>query len=630
MQVSFRTYGLLLLFLAVTVGLHSQSNFRILNQPLSLVTPSERLPCDPDDRNLHRENVWAVISDRADNPTYTSPNAGASKRKVLDFKDGPFFVIEQNTDWIHIVRGNTNLEARGKDKQRYRVEGEDYGWIRKCNMLLWNAPLNTNKNIPKRTLILNRADAVRDPRDGMETVDIQSHPTRPLQPQKIRIYDFYSVLKVDKTGDETMYLLSKDWNLVSATGPKSRDIDNALVGWVSSKRCTDWNTRMCLEANFEEKAFQDRRQDTINFRVRAYDNKNYAREHGSSGRVGPVRDVVWDDDPVILKQDQLVGPAYRRMLGQSVRMPLLGQSLDENFYYTGVISDVVLLSGETIDQPEFVEKCEQLRARIDPLSNVNILFAVQGTYNMSAYREQILAAIPQYTIAFGGDDVQLRYGAVVYRNVFDSGSNSQPDRLLEVRPLTPNRGEVEAFLTQVEMDNWAGDPDANYPAFTYSLSEAINNAGFNNNETNIIVVIGANGDFQFSKTQRQKYPQYATSFSDLIDQVTAIQAQVFFHAMEVDGRSGRNFLDMGHRLISGSAAAIYNDYIRNQVDGERTIDRSYVAEIPDEIKAGSIESLAGRPCSAIFFPDLGDQNIDLDRQSKKIADAIREQVVQQQ
>ena len=533
--------------------------------------------------------------------------------------------------WLQIVKGRSTVEVSGKNNKRYKIEGDDYGWIRMCNMLLWTEPLFTSDpKIPKRTLILNRLDAIQDPR-GADQAPIYQHPDREdLKGDPINMFEFYSVLKIEGNGDNRRYLIANDRNL-SGERPSSRDIDLTIVGWVPANRCTNWDTRIALECNFDVAAFEERKAKS-NLQVVGYNKMGHARSHKETGTIGP--EPYWQEDPCTLPPSSLVEPDYRRKLGKVTRIPLLDiVGSGNDIYKSGVISGIELEGGKQLQETPLASRCKELEEEFAPKNNVNVFFVVQGTKNMEGFRQQILDAIPQFPVEFGSTDVKLKYGALIYRNVFDAkpGTGGSSDgKLMDLFPLSSSESEFRQFLRNAEMNNWEGDPETNYPAFAYSLSEGITKAGFNEKETNVIIVIGSHGDFQYSAVQRRSYPEYAKSMDDLVPEVSAIQGQVFFVATELSGRSGRNYLDMGHRLASGTAKQLYNSTYKYNRRGKQ-LPSPNIDQLPDEIDAGSILiEDTGIPNGGLYFPRIDNRNSSIKNQIREIAKVTRQQVAELQ
>ena len=120
--------------------LSTQAQYTPMSRPYKYTMPYE-------DMNLLKEKgketgrFWIVYSDRANNKSYETPGGGIVK-KNMRWKES-FIAVEENDKYIHIFKDPDPSETLSD-------QAEDYGWVKKENMLLWAKPLHNSKSIKRK------------------------------------------------------------------------------------------------------------------------------------------------------------------------------------------------------------------------------------------------------------------------------------------------------------------------------------------------------------------------------------------------------------------------------------------------------------------------------------------------
>ena len=499
---------------------------------------------------------WMIVCDRADTEVFDKP--GGRVTRELAFKEGPFYVIAHNDKWVEIVKG----KPIGKESAN-KIEGAYYGWVEKENMLMWSEGLRSASGIQKYVFILLRAaDLRRVGKPDFKQADIYNTPDPAAQPyDNIRIYSFYNVLK----REGSRYLIA---NLDDGKLPGiEAHIEDAIVGWVEVGNTTPWNTRVVLEPNFTDVGYSERKGNA-NFQIYGYEEARQAGLHARNG-VRQTDGVKWQRDPVTVDAVELAKRDSRRFLGGVMRFPMLSRGkVDPKSptFKSGVIGDVKLKDQSKANDGQIAAVCEVLKRTADDLNNVNIMFAIQGTSNMAPYKEDIISAAQDIGEAYAGTDAQLRYGGVVYHNITDAGPDGDDRGLVDVHPLNTSREAFADFLEGTEFANQKSDPNTNVPAAAYGIDQLLRKVNLNKDQSNILILIGSDADFQYNRTLREetfKGHRAAVSTRRLVESLAASNTQLFSVAITAEGKMGQNFLDFAHHLTSSSAVSVYNSTYAN-------------------------------------------------------------------
>jgi hypothetical protein len=562
------------------VGLIGQKDpAKVLGKPFYFFKPVEMKPEEIDKRYNSRKNndysdkiPWMVVADRDGVESYESPRDDSRPFRKIEFKEW-FYVAEEVDGMIHIGRG---------DLYGLKVENgtwDDYGWVQKSDMLLWaNSQVDALTSIHKKAFLLNKVDDIERIKqlEKKEIVRIFNHPYSGTTIGNKTIYEFYFIYK--KENDR--FLIAKDAVL------GSRSVEESLVGWVPASRVAEWNTRIALEPNFTQEGFAERKANP-GLRIAAYGNEEFAQTHVDRAAI-QVREAYWANDPAGVPPAQLATSNPRRFKGGVMRFPMLKDNGD--YYRTGVIGDITVRTmSEQLDKINeinysgIVEANEHSRRARD---NYNILFVVEGTPVMEPYRQSLLESIS--TIRRQLSDVpNVRFSVAVYRDI----PEREKGKLFDILPLTADQAKVENFINEIEFARWHdNDP---WTAMYYGIHQAVLEAGLKKEDTNILMVIGENGDYRGDRLRRASHENDKTAIeaSTIVDKLCALN--VHFIALQcrnlderpddVYARQCRNFIlensKCQHDLIRGVPEYIPDIQIVNP-------------DIPD-VSAGNIIELTG-------------------------------------
>ena len=565
---------------------------------------------------------WMVVADREGIVVYDSPRG--QEQEKLKFKEGPFYVIDQKEDWVEIVKGR----PEGKEGTN-RIAGAYVGWVKKANMLLWSEGLRSPSGIYQYVFILLRAeDLKRIDELGSNKAAIYNTPDPTAEPyDNIQIFSFYNVLK--RVGSRYLIATLDDGKLPGIEA----QISDAIIGWVDINNTTSWNTRVVLEPNFSDEGYADRKEN-VNYQLVGYDEASQAGLHARTG-IRQDLGVKWEKDPVGIRPVELAEKDPRRFLGGVMRFPMLSRGASSSkspTFKSGVIGDIKLQDEGKANDGEIAAVCNVLERTADNLNNVNILFAVQGTSNVAPYKEQIIAAAASIGEAYAGTDTQLRYGGVVYHNVTDAPAES-PEKLVDLHPLSTDRQSFLSFLKNAEFDNKESDVNTNVPAVAYGIERLMRKVNLNQDHSNLLILVGSDGDFQSNRLLKEKYAGHAAvvSADRLVETLAAARAQLFSVAISVKGRSGKKFIDLAHFLTSSSSVSVYNSsYARLPQDYVELVGRPkvpYLERVPDVIEEDTELLITDSPTpGGIILPKDGTAIQDLEGILRRIGQGNKDYI----
>lgn len=581
-----KTHNFYLYFWAFTlVALSTVSSFaqkKVLGIPVLFEMPVDHHPDEKAQKDFLEGTMaksttkpWLVFSDREDNRVFDKAE-GKETGKRIGFRE-PFYVVDEKPEWIKIVKAVVN-------KLTIETLKEDVGWVRKADMLLWAGGLIDRKTqIHKKVLLLNRLDAFSEvSMSGLqkEAVEVFKGPKTGAKIDDLPIFSFYFVLK--KEGN--MFLIATDSEL-------SEVMNDRIIGWVKEQRCSNWDNRVCLEPNFEVDAFAERK-DVPALRIRAFRDSRSAQAFAESGVVRSDSDVYWDEDPVKLNPDKLAKSNPRRFSGKVMRFPMAGISpaSDGNQYFrSGLIGTIqVAQRGSSgvfkpdiseVNYSSMLKYIDQLR---DQSQRVNVFFVIEGTSCAYEYKQQLVEALNSLKKGPLAGSGQARYGALLYRDLAEEKveiGGRTVNRLREVVSLTSNFDKVVEFLSNADYSNKRSTDD--WTALYYGVSESLKLAGFNENELNIIMLIGCFGDFYGSRIRRedptaQAHAAYFPDRTPIIASLGRYNAHLYaIQLLNNNSNENKNFARASQALILESAKYSYiqsygnnkslSDYVKKEL-----------------------------------------------------------------
>lgn len=275
---------------------------QILAKPLKYQKPTnendltpttERMPLLP----------WRVYSDRENNLTYRLPRSD-QHYKTLGFLEG-FYVVEEDGEFVRIVKDPN------ADLLQLSDSAENYGWISKRNLLLWESCLYANQGeIPRRAMIQNTVLLKNNifQGDKEQNISLTSSPveTASKSVALTSLNEFFFVLKTD---NHSVLVSNSEFINSQTSDTKAKDLP--LTGWIHKNRLIMWEHRVALEPNWEEPAVLERRSGK---KAILFVNEAAAANY-IVGKTTHANEVWWNADPF-----------EKRFTGEIRRFPVLRYS----------------------------------------------------------------------------------------------------------------------------------------------------------------------------------------------------------------------------------------------------------------------------------------------------------------
>lgn len=600
--------ALFIFLVSVVSTSYAQKYSRIMGKPVKFERPidygaeQDRLRFQNARDKYDKDKPWIVVSDRDDNPTYTKADESSPVMEKIGFKSY-FYVVGEKDEWIHIIQART----RGLKISKLN---KDYGWVRKDKMLLWTSGLvDEVTKIHKKAFLLNKVQDIERilREDSKDFAKIYSGPLTNKIADKKTIYEFYFVYKTEND----RYLLGKE-SLVS-----SSRVENVIVGWVDIKKAADWNTRIALEPNFDQLAFEER-QAKPEFRVVGFTDPGGAESFANTGSIVEAK-KAWDNDPIKISSNKLASSNPRRFKGSVVRFPMLQNN--PNSFMSGAIGEIqtksmrdVVNSVSEVDYSGIVEGVKESSTSRD---NFNIFFLVEGTRQLTKYKQSVLNSLENLERNFG-DETNIRYGAAIYRDT----PEEKVDKLFEIQPLVNDKAKVINFFNKSEFNQWHDNDE--YTALYYAMNEMLLKGEFSDNHTNIIFLIGNNADYKFDRVRKQlaidSKDKTFLEADGILDNLAKINAHfVTVQCMNQGNRACAKYPSMGASFIVEASKRQHKDYssITEYFPGAQVANPS----MPDLDEGDKLEMSGGPNVGVLYKPE---RNAEIS--PKELQDFIEETV----
>jgi len=363
------------------------------------------------------------------------------------------------------VKGNWLLVYSLVYKKGYNIEKhKERGWVNVSKLLISSYAVLNEKGTPKKGMALISLDNAKQAfaKNGFERYKFFSSPDLENLKDSSRKFEIYYILKENK-GTK---LLSRTDKLNQGT---QEELRYKVGGWMSNFNITSWDHRVCLEVASSENA--NKEYMTLNIPV--YPTEDKLNNFVVSG--------VDDTEGSIMK----FNVSKQRPNPYIMRMPIL-KNIDGK---SKKVATVGTLKDNTSSLIEIARLRQKIQIANNKLQNVNILFVIDGTQSMSPYYKTIAKSISEIieNNKLSRANNKLRFGAVIYRDYADG------EQSCEVEPLTSDHKLIiNKLLTTHCMSSDLDLPEAQYNG----LTEGIKRAGFNKDQSNIIVLIGDAGNHQ--------------------------------------------------------------------------------------------------------------------------------------
>jgi hypothetical protein len=477
---------------------------------------------------------WIVYSDRDDNPTFATGAANAAKKSNIKFGQA-FFVIEQNDDFVHIVE----YDKLKYDAKTRKITGElqDFGWVPKSKMLLWEmAVIDEKTRFTRKCLAVNSLQTLENYgkyAKGKELRMFNAPAYGNENKSQVKMYNFLWVYK-----EEGGFVLVGKKKKSSASGIlKAGD----LLGWVSKDIVQMWSQRLALEPNSDGTAAYERKQK--NTPIKVFTTEKGAQAYQQKG--GGNKEGV--EIPFTDYFDQAYPSEWKRFPVMSADGAALLR--------TGVVTAVFDSTGsrELLSVKEQYEVTKEYEATRKDVSKVNVIFVVDGSASMLAYKEPINDAIRNATAKIRDNtdkEVTFEYGAVLYRS---KGEAACGNKVIETQSLTFDETKVIRFLSEETVwQDCASSKDGK--SLFKAMDEALNMMNRTNQkrETNVVVVIGGEGNDP---------TETAIKDEDLIRKIGMLRSSLMVFQVSSTGEPLYNkFIKEMSRIIRESEKQIQLEY----------------------------------------------------------------------
>ncbi len=488
------------LLVLIVIGAHAQE---VQKMPEKYRRPIEGVGL-PSNQEPFTDIPWFVLSDRANNPIYSS-ETGSNVVARANFQD-EFAVIRISDSGKRLAVANKN------DIRNNRlIQGKTIlGWMDTDKLLLWNRSIADREyNIDKKAMILfsfDQQELTEEQRKDFRTdVAVMDGPgvsgSNILEYHK-GLFQFLPVYKEE--GD--YLLLGKSLSL------DSRSIDNNLRGWVHKDKLSQWSHRVAWERNWEPDAVNERKQnipvDELISGVMILGDENDARQFS---RIDRKRTQFIPSQRTAYEEIKMES---KRNVGPMGRFPILDitqirdQDTEEgNPVKVGVIGDVTDFDGNVID----IQKIYEAYEKRDKLKKINILLVIDATQSMEPYRRSVKTGIEnamtsikqmyddQSNIEHSLDsDIGFSFGCVLFRDWAMQDSIQRFGQSLSQDTESLFKWLDENFLLEKNRYRPGVTTDDMEEALFMGMYYAMDFYDLDPNESNYMLLIGDCGDHQDS------------------------------------------------------------------------------------------------------------------------------------
>ena len=287
-----KIYHLLLLLLISNALPGQNGKIAILKLPADYTTPYDTLNVNVKSNNSQTSENWYVFSDRRNNKTYANPNT-LKELKTANFLDR-FYVVKEQDEYVHIFKDNNPGESTTD-------QAEDYGWIKKENLIIWHKALFNSRNIQRKAMILNTIEAVKKALVSGEGSIAKFYIDPFLKIPNDRVANLYTIFYIYKfypNAETPTSVLLGSKTLIS-----SDNTGEDIWGWVSFAKLTSWDHRVAVLPNTGEEAIAERKNSGI--RATVLCDENEARQFRDRKKTDPTC-IFWDKDKYY-KSNEFIG-----------------------------------------------------------------------------------------------------------------------------------------------------------------------------------------------------------------------------------------------------------------------------------------------------------------------------------
>lgn len=401
---------------------------------------------------------WNVFSDRSNNETYQSPQAGSPVYKKLEF--GQQLRIAQIVDNYALVYVETQSGRTFPQISSEARRSGSMGWIPMNHLLLWTDCPANESFIYKKALIVGNIDHARD---DAKIGYIFTNPNGDGKKKLQSTMNFFYQMKVDE--ENGMVLLAKE----SRVGGKI----NYFYGWVSKGSFAPWEQRHCLEPNWDKLVVTDLFNTSIPVTSRKSGREFTSIVIGAKkNRVSKKLDTEYRLDPEVLRYPVLAnnGKSYDATIFAEEGKP------------TNTATMAEVATGEAA-----LSKANEDR------SIVNIIMVIDGTRGMEKFFPYAKEAVKRAEEYLNKENAirTIKVGGVIYRNYSDGPKVT--DMLVMSQP---NDRKVDQFFNNGGNYEAQNVSNTDFVALYKGLEVALDaeKMGYSRENCNLMFVIGDAGN----------------------------------------------------------------------------------------------------------------------------------------
>lgn len=403
------------------------------------------------------KRYWIAYSDRSNNTTYTAPG-GTTPFKKLDFNQKVRIAKIQNR-WALVYTEPVEDEAYPRISQY----AESMGWVPMSKLLLWHSAIANNKGIYNKALLCINLNEVGSSAIGK----LYKNPNKKDYVSLRNDMSFYFVMK--REGD--LALLSRVHSMDGID-------ETVLHGWLAKDSYVEWNQRSCLEPNWDKR--------TVEYFA---DEQIQAEFYDTPTMDSIVNRYTFRRKPQPAKADKYL---YRQQADQ-LRFPILDNNDGSSDQYK--CSTFGTLDGNAAKAENLMKKDGSISAYkeevLRKMTNVNIGIVIDGTSSMEKFYPAVKSAIKESIRVFDNNKYKVKVGIVIYRDYSDGEYITE-----KVKLTNPGNPNLYSFLDtggKYGIKSGSGDKTIE-EALYYGINTAIDQLGFDPEQSNILLVIGDCGN----------------------------------------------------------------------------------------------------------------------------------------
>lgn len=421
---------------------------------------------EPPSKNENED--WVVYSDRLNNYSILKPG-DLKAHKLLNYGDA-FIVIEEKGEYIHLIKWERDIVGTKSRTPKTIRPTDDYGWVKKKNVLCWKYSLKTEGT----DFTVKAISIINDESDNVikniskyvnknQQIQLFNDPDLTVKNSNdIKFFNFLFVFKEEKNAKgEKSYLIGR----TDLTSPGT--FSEQILGWVSEKLIFKWENRLCIEPNSNLEAIKERKSKGVVASM--FVKKDEAEQYSNGIDVNP---------------DQKVDNYEKPLVSNQLRNPVLGFS--GNLYSTGFQTAILDKSG--VEQAD-VSQAANVRKLYNDLRastrKYNFIFVLSGNEVIrSSYYENIIRSIESIYSFYSTEENDIKkanFGVVIY------GGNSECEPLK--KDISSSYSDITDWIREKQTYPMCKSKD-NSEDILSGIETAYRMLSGHKNEVNVIINVG--------------------------------------------------------------------------------------------------------------------------------------------